>query len=517
MDEDLYGEDADDFEDDLDEEAAEGLLDFLREAVAAALDQGDGAAFLEWMRTEAPGRAPELFAELPHEQARRSMATELGRMLWNALPLPANGYRPRPIPRPERNDPCPCGSGRKYKRCCAGLTDAVPVLDSEVIWLLVIQALSLAEVEELGRAGKVPRGLAGELAATLLDDGDALRALALVRPLFDRPERLDERDEAALTTLLEAYDDLELFEEKREAVDRLSRQLKPSLRAVLGESLVRSHAVEGKMEQAWEALEKARRDDPESPALGPLEVTLLLVEGRTREAGERARAFRERFRRDPEATPEAGREFLDKVARDPERAQLEFSLGREVAFRLRALQKLLAKAQPPSTIYDIGTLEDGSGQLEAPESLDEEECGWDDAYLEFWSEDFVDGGPDPWYEDRAERWLGYLLEHPEALDSLDILADVAGAIEELVTHRYASLDALLLRPLLDRGLAILDQSLAARPEIDRLPDDAMTNKSALDLLALAAEQADRLGEAERAQELRTRLRALDPEYEGEDL
>ncbi|MGH9717376.1 MAG: SEC-C metal-binding domain-containing protein [Candidatus Acidiferrales bacterium] len=21
-----------------------------------------------------------------------------------------------------RNDPCPCGSGKKYKRCCGGLT-----------------------------------------------------------------------------------------------------------------------------------------------------------------------------------------------------------------------------------------------------------------------------------------------------------------------------------------------------------------------------------------------------------
>lgn len=25
-----------------------------------------------------------------------------------------------------RNDPCPCGSGKKYKKCC--LTDAVPVV-----------------------------------------------------------------------------------------------------------------------------------------------------------------------------------------------------------------------------------------------------------------------------------------------------------------------------------------------------------------------------------------------------
>lgn len=23
-----------------------------------------------------------------------------------------------PLPKPGRNDPCPCGSGKKYKRCC---------------------------------------------------------------------------------------------------------------------------------------------------------------------------------------------------------------------------------------------------------------------------------------------------------------------------------------------------------------------------------------------------------------
>ena len=51
---------------------------------------------------------------------------------------------------------------------------------------------------------------------------------------------------------------------------------------------------------------KARKDDPESAALGPLEVSLLLAEGRTDDAGERARFFRERFRRNPGEISEAG-------------------------------------------------------------------------------------------------------------------------------------------------------------------------------------------------------------------
>ena len=32
-----------------------------------------------------------------------------------------------------RNDPCPCGSGKKYKRCCLGK----PVVDNSKHWKLV--------------------------------------------------------------------------------------------------------------------------------------------------------------------------------------------------------------------------------------------------------------------------------------------------------------------------------------------------------------------------------------------
>lgn len=27
------------------------------------------------------------------------------------------------IPKPGRNDPCPCGSGKKYKNCCMNIND----------------------------------------------------------------------------------------------------------------------------------------------------------------------------------------------------------------------------------------------------------------------------------------------------------------------------------------------------------------------------------------------------------
>jgi hypothetical protein len=69
-----------------------------------------------------PDASPELLAWLDRELDGELMAVvkqEFGRARARGQALlrrPAVRARPRV----GRNDPCPCGSGRKYKRCCAG-------------------------------------------------------------------------------------------------------------------------------------------------------------------------------------------------------------------------------------------------------------------------------------------------------------------------------------------------------------------------------------------------------------
>jgi tetratricopeptide (TPR) repeat protein len=504
-------------EEQIGEEQYEEFSRFLRQAVSEALRAGNGEAFLAWMQGEAPRLLPGLFAQLPDDQARRGFATEFGRSLWNSVPLPDNGFRPRPIPRPERNDSCPCGSGRKYKKCCAEWAEGAPALEPEGIWTLLAEELPLEKVEELGVSGRMPRAILGEVATSLLDNGDAARALALVRPLFERPERLDERDAAALNTLLEAYDALDLQEERWEEAERLARDLRPPLRAVLWENLARSYAVEGEMEEAWTSLERARQDDPESPALGPLEVSLLLAEGRTEEAAEKARYWRGRLREGD--LTEQGNEFLARVGENAEETQLRFSFGDEVTDQIRWLEAWLAGSRPPAALYGIeAVLEDpGAGRLVPAASLRELEEGFEaefypplvnpdaDPDAEEENEDW-----DPWDEDRAELWLGFLMKHPEALDSVDVLEDVAHAVSEIAADRYGFLDRPLLRPILDRGLAIVRQALAAHPGVTRLPSELEPNGSAVALVVAATAQAHRLGEMDRAREMLDFLRSLEP-------
>jgi uncharacterized protein len=58
--------------------------------------------------------------KLRAEAADRIPACVLGiDMFWkNRRGRPTAGAGPVKRPKVGRNDPCPCGSGRKYKRCC---------------------------------------------------------------------------------------------------------------------------------------------------------------------------------------------------------------------------------------------------------------------------------------------------------------------------------------------------------------------------------------------------------------
>ena len=61
-----------------------------------------------------------------------------------------------------RNEPCPCGSGKKYKQCCAGNTDAKSKLVTKWIavalgGLILIGALSFAASLSKREPSSTPR------------------------------------------------------------------------------------------------------------------------------------------------------------------------------------------------------------------------------------------------------------------------------------------------------------------------------------------------------------------------
>lgn len=164
------------------ESEPESLLRLLREAVGSILRTEDAEAFLSWMVEEAPRHAPELFTGLPGPRARQALALALGRDLWNATPLPRNGFQPLPLPPLDPRRPCPCGSGFACAQCCAAIPP-LPGLTPELVWGLVLEDLSAGEAAELARQGRVPWQHLVSVASRLLDLGEEERAREIVEPL----------------------------------------------------------------------------------------------------------------------------------------------------------------------------------------------------------------------------------------------------------------------------------------------------------------------------------------------
>ena len=67
------------------------------------------------------------------------------------------------MPRTGRNDPCPCGSGKKFKHCCASKTDQssrvlVAVLIAGAVLAVILIVSKVRESSASGRVWSVEHG-----------------------------------------------------------------------------------------------------------------------------------------------------------------------------------------------------------------------------------------------------------------------------------------------------------------------------------------------------------------------
>jgi len=168
----------------IDDAETDQMAALMSRCVKEILGRQDPGSFLQWLEKSGPRLLPGPFAAAPDPQTRRALTAALGATIWNATPLPENGYRPRPLRRPERNEPCPCGSGRKYKKCCA-LAPAFPPIPADAIWSMVVDHLPLREMKRLARERALPEPALESAAERLRDAGRPERAIRLLEPLFD--------------------------------------------------------------------------------------------------------------------------------------------------------------------------------------------------------------------------------------------------------------------------------------------------------------------------------------------
>ena len=442
-------------------------------------------------------------------------AAQLGRAIWGATPAPHNGFKPKPLPKPGRNEPCFCGSGAKYKRCC-GRLPKLPVLHPVELWPTVLDLLPVRSCRQVVASGRVPIESLIAAAEESRATGQSSKGIGLLEPLFAaKIAGTEQSHEQALSLLCDLYDDAGWTRKKSRLLKRIAAEAPRSpLRSGAFQRMAVIRLDRGDGPGAGPNFRRAPRDAPGDPAVGFLEVHLLLGENRPEEARERARFWRRRMIKRSAAEFEGAIGFLTAVGEDPYGAMAETLIdaadgaGRRL---LEALRGLDGRPLPRYQVVDASDLDPGADaeaelvrqlrgmgisrkdigamapelmeqaqDLEPAGALDDEmpgphyrltrpeplralESDWHAIYppgKPFSINDVPREAAYPWDTDLEDVWTGFLDRHPEAFDSVDVLDDLATAVELHPMSDSRFLRETLQAPLLDRGVRILRQAIA---------------------------------------------------------
>ena len=495
----------------------ESLIENAVEFVLASQDQQQ---FLAWMRDNFTDYLNPAYCDV-NDDLFRVMAVGIGRKLWNAVPLPRNGFKPELLLEPKRNEPCFCGSGRKFKQCCASMP-SIGFIRADEVWPIVVTLLSDEQLAQLLGSGNMPLSIRPDVAMRLAAEGHSKKAASLLESLFTKPVRkVRGHHLEALDVLCDCYLQLGYGQKKRLLLDTvIAGQPKDKLRAAAYLRLASVKADERDPTGAWEAFHQALRDDPESSMLGVIEAQLLMAEDRTEEAVDRARFWVRKLKRRGWDEDEMPIPFLTEFAQDPLAMMADISqsargeddepLMRWIAeVAERPVKAYLVSADEPSEQIDLKDLlrsrfddigvdseqldsmiEGVASSLEAdfddaaelnqewsdapmhelapPPTVKSVERAWRDVFplsKPFSIHDQPVGEDDAWMPSAREAWTAVLVAHPEAFDSLNILDDLATAMLLHDSVGESWFDERLIKPVLERAEAIIAASIAGHDNL----------------------------------------------------
>nr|WP_232470536.1 SEC-C domain-containing protein [Methylococcus sp. BF19-07] len=408
------------------------------------------------------------------------MAAVLGRIIWNRTPRLDNHFRPRPLPKPERNQPCICGSGRKYKQCCGLIAPALEAQFEHLSLLrYVLDTLPEKAFPNLPFDYMCKEELAF-VAQDWIEEGRHKRAARLLESLFDEIEALDERAERAFDLLNDCYLELGNPRRKERLIDKVLTSSNRALRSAALHRRIVGLFDRGDQAGAWHLFQEAQRFDPDNPALAQLEITLLMFSGDLEQARARARFWLARMERDRGRDHSGLTNWLRGVVGDVERSTQEaFAAG---APWLGTLFRLVAELPPPECHYRVELDGDSAGLLVEDASL--RKIG------QQWGRFFPAAKPmsalaEP---DVAEvwedlSWLTWLERNPLAWQDFNVLDDLVMALGGL-EFMHEEMRIRLRERLLNRSVELLRLVLAKnRAEGSKLEWGFQQNRPAMRLLA----------------------------------
>ncbi|MCB1906878.1 MAG: SEC-C domain-containing protein [Rhodocyclaceae bacterium] len=481
----------------------------LRLGVQEILAAGDFQTAFQSFLSELPLRCPEFTAKIP-PGAERPLGLLLFREIWNHTPRPDLGWQRQSLPKPERNGPCPCGSGDKYKQCCGGPRAPDP-FPSEGLSVLgyVLETVPVTRYATLPFAQLDPEELA-HVANQWQDEGRIEAATLLLEGLLAPDRRLGRHHEWAFDTLCNLYLDAGRDDDRLALVERLTKVSDKRLKAAALQRRATLHADCGEYHEAWAVFGAAMRLDPDNPALAHLELVMLANEDRYDEAQNRAAVWAKRLARSGRAD-DALVELIEEVARDAgvlrdmmaddEAGQPTQASPADVAM----LQALIEQLPAPASHYRLAPDGDSAGPLEPMAALGTLERAWADLD---WGDPLQS---DPWQD---TRWLHWLSDHPLAWQSFEVLDAVAGAFDGVLLLEYSDEQADAMEDaLLTHAVGVLREVLAAnRAEGLRFEWGWLANRAALRVLMQRIELAG--GSADELPLLEWLVLTLDPQDNG---
>ncbi len=438
--------------------------------------------FLEWAAAYGhhllPGIAPATADPANVRKLLRSLAVQV----WNQFPSPAHQWQPQTLHRPGRNEPCWCGSGDKFKRCCEPLASSqFPRLN---MLRFVLDACPATRLPDVANNGHPELEAVADTAHQWSEEGQSKRAVTLLEPFFAAPKSLIGKLEFLFDELMSALMEQGRHKRREHWIDEVLARGDNALKATALQRRATLRSDQGRAAEAWADFAQAQRLNPNDPALSMLEVTLLMAENQMKRASERALWWVQHLTklRDPAYAHLIA--HLQSVAHEPNDAL--FAMARQQVPGVGRLLSLLKTAPPPSPLHmlQIDTSEPDPDEpvlppmarVETATALSDLEARWR-AVFEQAKPSLVavqNGRREVWNE--ADIWLDLLQSEPALWNSFEVLDDLVMAVDALEVS--AVLDKLLL-PLAERATELLRLLLEGQPTKVRVPWVMMENRPVL--------------------------------------
>lgn len=372
---------------------------------------------------------------------RHRLAHCMARAIWKQTPHPAHRYAPAPLPAAERNAPCHCGSGRKYKQCCQPIERGIPFERMNLLPHL-LDALPKRRWRELV-GSRIALDMVAHAAQEWNEEDRHADATALLELWLADDAHFDAHHELLFDLLLDAYTNRPKPRKKAALLDRALAHGDRRLRSAALQRRASMLADEGDYDRAWTLFAEAQRNDPESPSLSHLEVTLLFSQGREAEARERARFWVRRFerQRDPEFADLI--QLLRDLADGGNSALLRVVAAHDP--NVAEFLELWQAAPPIAAHYSLGASGGSAGPLAPTRALSAALQAWETVLPDIaYSPLQGDSGSDFWRV--APDWLSLLRRQPILWNAFEVLDALVEAVKEIPTPATDDLvDALLQR------------------------------------------------------------------------